>query len=206
MSCLQAFLQTSPTNSRIIRVLEKYNQLISRGKDSIFWWTPSHVGIKGNEEADEAAKEALLLNEASETVVALDLGNKINNLLQEEWQKEWEKKSESNMNNKLKRILPKLNENHTPKGMTRRDGSICARLRIGHSYLTHCYLSKGEPQLFCVSCNEALTINHLLANCAEFADSRRKYYSTNTLEEVLTTGNYAHVLSFLKEINLYKKV
>ena len=90
--------------------------------------------------------------------------------------------------------------------MTRRDGTVCARLHIGHSYLTHCYLLKGEPQPFCVSCNEALTINHLLTNCAEFADSRRKHYSTNTLEEVLSSGNYAHVLSFLKEINLYKKV
>ena len=48
-----------------------------------------------------------------------------NNLLQEEWQQEWE--SESNVNNKLKRILPKLNENHTPKGMTRRDGSIMCK-------------------------------------------------------------------------------
>ena len=138
------------------------------------------------------------------TIVASDLGNKINDLLQEEWQREWE--SEPNLNNKLKRVLPKLNENHTPKGMTRRDGTVCARLRIGHSYLTHCYLLKGEPQPFCVSCNEALTINHLLTNCAEFADSRRKHYSTNTLEEVLSSGNYAHVLSFLKEINLYKKV
>ena len=143
-------------------------------------------------------------NSLPKTIVALDLGNKINNLLQEEWQREWE--SEPNMNNKLKRVLPKLNENHTPKGMTRRDGTVWARLRIGHSYLTHCYLLKGEPQSFCVSCNEALTINHLLTNCAEFADSRRKHYSTNTLEEVLSLGNYAHVLSFLKEINLYKKV
>ena len=97
--------------------------------------------------------------------------------------------------------------------MTRRDGTVCAKLRIGHSYLTHCYLLKGEPQPFCVSCNEALTINHLLTNCAEFAvkfqiltATRRKHYSTNTLEEVLSSGNYAHVLSFLKEINLYKKV
>ena len=164
-------------------MLEKYNQLKSKGKDIIFCWIPSHIGIKGNEEADEAAKEALSLNEASKTIVALDLGNKINNLLQEEGQREWE--SEPNMNNKLKRVLPKLNENHTPKGMTKRDGTVCARLRIGHSYLTHCYLLKGEPQPFCVSCNEALTINHLLTNCAEFADSRRKHYSTNTLEEVL---------------------
>ena len=62
--------------------------------------------MKGNEEADEAAKEALSLNEASKRIVASDLGSKINNLLQEEWQREWE--SESNMTNKLKRVLPKL--------------------------------------------------------------------------------------------------
>ena len=77
---------------------------------------------------------------------------------------------------------------------------------IGHSYLTHCYLLKGEDQPFCISCNEALTINHLLTNCAEFADSRRKHYSATTLEEVLTAGNYAHVLAFLREINLYQKL
>ena len=55
--------------------------------------------------------------------MASDLGNKINNLLQEEWQRAWE--SEPNINNKLKRVLPKLNENHTPKGMTKRDGTVC---------------------------------------------------------------------------------
>ena len=144
LSCLQALLQASPTNPWVVRVLEKYNQLNPEEKISFFCWIPSHISRKGNEEADEAAKEALSLNEASKTIVASDLGNKINNLLQEEWQREWE--SGSNMNNKLKRVLPKLKENHTPKGMTRRDGTVYARLRIGHSYLTHCYLLKGEPQ------------------------------------------------------------
>ena len=86
LSCLQALLQASSINPWVVRVLEKYNQLKSKGKDIIFCWIPSHIGIKGNEEADEAAKEALSLNEASKTIVALDLGNKINNLLQEEWQ------------------------------------------------------------------------------------------------------------------------
>ena len=66
MSCLQAFLQTSHTNPRIVLVLEKYNQLKPRGKDIYFFcWIPSHVSIKGNKEADKVAKEALSLNEAA---------------------------------------------------------------------------------------------------------------------------------------------
>ena len=36
LSCLQAFLQASPKNPWVVRVLEKYNQLKSRGKISFF--------------------------------------------------------------------------------------------------------------------------------------------------------------------------
>ena len=50
--------------------------------------------------------------------------------------------------------------------MTRRDGTVCARLRIGHSYLTHCYLLKGEPhllrQLQRSTDNKRLTVQNLL--------------------------------------------
>ena len=76
----------------------------------------------------------------------------------------------------------------------------------GHLYLTHCCLLKLEPQPLCFSCNEVLTLDHLLISCTQFANIRLKHYSANTLEEVLTSGNYAHVLSFLSEINLYKKL
>ena len=40
-------------------------------------WIPSRIGIKGNKEIDEAAKEALSLNKASKMIVPSDLGNKI---------------------------------------------------------------------------------------------------------------------------------
>ena len=110
-----------------------------------------------------------------------------------EWQREWE--SESNMNNKLKRILPKINENHTPKGINRRDGTVYARLRIGHLYFDSLlspkgYISyyKGEPKPFCISCNEALTIYHLLTNCAEFADIRQKHYLSKHIRGSLRIG------------------
>ena len=61
MPYLQAFLQNSPINHKIVRVLEKYNQLKSRGKDIIFFSIPGHVSIKGNEEADEAAKYSFIM-------------------------------------------------------------------------------------------------------------------------------------------------
>ena len=76
-------------------MLEKCSQLKSRGKDIIYCWIPSHIGIEVNEEADKAAKVALSLNEAPKQVLTSDLGNEINNLLHEGWQQEWE--AESNM-------------------------------------------------------------------------------------------------------------
>ena len=39
LSCLQA----SPKNPWVVRVLEKYNQMTSRGKDVVFCWIPSHM-------------------------------------------------------------------------------------------------------------------------------------------------------------------
>ena len=43
----------------LIDFFEHYTQLCKEGKDIKLMWVPSHVNIKGNEEADTAAKEAL---------------------------------------------------------------------------------------------------------------------------------------------------
>ena len=58
-STLQALLHSHPSNPQIIRVVHSYNQAILQGKSIVFCWIPSHIGIRGNEEADKAAKEAL---------------------------------------------------------------------------------------------------------------------------------------------------
>ena len=59
-----------------------------------FLWVPAHVGVKGNEEADEEAKKAV----KEETVqIHLQYGapeymEKINRALKERWQKSWRRK------------------------------------------------------------------------------------------------------------------
>ena len=50
----------------------------------------------------------------------------------------------------------------------RRDEVVLSRLRLGHSYLTHSYLLKGEPPPECVTCNCRLTISHILVDCIEY--------------------------------------
>ena len=57
LSCLQAIEQQHIDHPLVLDVLEKYSALIN--KTVLFCWVPSHVGIRGNELADAAAKAEL---------------------------------------------------------------------------------------------------------------------------------------------------
>jgi len=43
------------------KFITAYSELSSSGKAIILNWIPSHIGIRGNERADQAAKSALNL-------------------------------------------------------------------------------------------------------------------------------------------------
>ena len=44
------------------KFITDYSQLFNSGKTIVLIWIPSHIGIRGNELADEAAKSALNLS------------------------------------------------------------------------------------------------------------------------------------------------
>jgi len=46
---------------RIRNLFTDYTHLSNSGKTIVLIWIPSHIGIRGNEYADEAAKSALTL-------------------------------------------------------------------------------------------------------------------------------------------------
>ena len=77
---------------------------------------------------------------------------------------------------------------------------VLTRLRIGHSALTHRYILSQDDKPFCVSCNTDLTIKHILVNCTEFNDTRKKHFKCTNMKNIFDIIDPKKILSFLKEI------
>ena len=106
---------------------------------------PSHVGIVGNQKMDAAAK-AVLLRRVNNTPIPFGNFKKhINVLMKTKRQSEWDEA----ISNKLHAIHPQLGL--WPRGfrIIRHVESVLARIRIGHTYMTHCFLLKrvDPPQV-----------------------------------------------------------
>jgi len=200
MSCLQALYHHKLERADLLQILEKCHALKVQGKTIEFCWVPSHVGIRGNERADCAAKAALQLPISTNIQIPYtDLKPTINTYFTRVWQNHW---SQIQFN-KLQTIKPIIGETKL-KGLTfRRDEVVLHRARIGHTFLTHSYLLKRENAPDCSVCNCLLTVQHILIDCPNYQPIRAKYFATHNLHELFKRVHPLCVLNFLKEINLY---
>ena len=53
---------------------------------------------------------------------------------------------------------------------------VLARAHIGHSYMTHSYLLKGDQMSECIPCYCALSVKHILIECVDCMEVRHQYY------------------------------
>ena len=162
-SALQALLSKwdHPTVQIIMRFLVFLHTV---HKTVIFCWLPSHVGISGNERADSAEKAALQKDISDCLISYTDAYQYISQYVRDLWQSEWD----TAVNNKLHATKPLTGEQPSAYRSIRRDEVVLSRLKLGHSYLTHSYLLKGEPPPECITCNFRLTISHILVDCIEY--------------------------------------
>ena len=200
LSVLKSLNHTSSKSPKIQNLIEKHHEL-SKTKEIIFCWLPSHVGIKGNEAADVKAKASLDLEISNFKLPCTDFKPFINRYILSKWQLSWDRATF----NKLHEIKPVLGKNTIYRSL-RRDEVVLTRLRIGHTRLTHSYLLKREDQPFCISCNEPFTAKHFLIDCIEFSHVRRQFFQTNDLRYLFENVPADNILFFLKHINLFNKV
>ena len=142
LSTLQAIaIQTFDIiNITVFSILKLYTQLTDMGKHVSLCWIPSYVGIKGNEMADNAAKEGIRSVVTQSKIPPESFVPHISKLCMEEWQDSWD----STLTNKLFSIKPVLGKNKPHTSLCHRDETVITRLRIGHSRMTHSYLLPRE--------------------------------------------------------------
>ena len=90
LSVLKSLNHTASKNPKIQNVIEKHHEL-SKSKDVLFCWLPSHVGIKGNEAADVKAKASLDLEISNFKLPCTDFKPFINRYILSKWQLSWDR-------------------------------------------------------------------------------------------------------------------
>ncbi|KAL4144146.1 hypothetical protein QTP88_006372 [Uroleucon formosanum] len=150
---------TNPTDIAK-NIQEKTNDLKLRGINITFIWVPGHTNIRGNEMADQAAKEAAQPNnlniQSLDTVTYDDIKTHIKSKSLIKWQTHWSKQQ-----TKLNEIKNTIFNWRDP-GLSRKEKILINRLRIGHTRLTHQHLMAKEEPTQCTVCGVALTVKHVI--------------------------------------------
>ena len=115
---------------------------MSGDKYVTFCWIPRPRDIRGNEDADGAAKDALSKAQPDNfELPCTDVFMKIQPFISSLWQERWDKE----VDNKLHAILPQIDDKYYSECTNRKDEVIISRLRIGNTRLTHSFRMKNRP-------------------------------------------------------------
>ena len=158
LSVLLSLHNKKMDNPLILQLLQKLHHLSCAHKTIHLCWIPSHIGIRGNEAADMAAKESLDQDITASQVPYTDLKSHINHFISSKWQERWL----SCRDNKLFQIKHTLGE--WPPGFrrSRKEEVVLSRLRIGNTYFYHSYILRREDPPECTACQEIYSVRHVL--------------------------------------------
>ena len=174
---------------------------MSNCKEILICWIPSHIGVRGNERADLAAKSTLDLTPDKFRIPYTDMKLTINKFLHTKWQQHWN----NNTHNKLFQIQSTLGEWRPAFRKSRRDQVIVSRLRIVHTRLTHSFILKQRNNNQCLTCQTPYTIKQVLIECRAFTFIRKWFFKVNHLRDLFDNIKMNDILS-LRETGLYHKI
>ena len=198
LSALQAIAGRNLNHPMLLEFHKLHSQLSSEDYDITFIWIPSHVGIRGNEEVDSLAKRAVEEEIGSTKVPFSDLKPLVHKYILKQWQDEWQLQKD----NKLYEARPKLTEHLQSFRGSRREEVVLSRLHVGHTFLTHSFYFKNEERPFCVACDENLTVQHILLDCADLIEVRHKHFTAASMKELFRDVPPDVIFDFLRDIHI----
>ena len=160
-SVLKALSDIRNKHSVIKKLLYDIGTMNEKNKEIQMCWIPSHIGIRGNEEADQRAVAGAKRPEQYIWVYYRDWFPEIDRVIIEDWNREWESKKQ-----KMYEVRRKIEKWEINNKVTRREEVVMNRLRSGQTQLTHGYILENTGQRvgpICIFCDNAvITVKHLL--------------------------------------------
>ena len=171
LSSLLSLRSFNPNNPIVQDILSRLTSVERAGKFIQFCWIPSHVGIRGNELADAAARRAAAAPCLRRLPLpARDFYPAVRSFTTFSWQTEWRLHGSE----KLRKVKPTLEPWQSCFQGKRHHEVVLCRLRIGHTYATHGYLLRGDDQPTCSHCAVPLTVTHILLSCPHLEPNRTR--------------------------------
>ena len=160
------------------------------------------VGIYGNEKVDTNAKESLNLEETVFKIPYVNFKPFINKYISDKWQTIW---NEAKFD-KLREVEPIVKRPRVIHKLSRREEIVLARLRIGHTRITHSYLLKRDDQPTCLGSDTPFIVKHFHLECTDFAAKIISCFQANNLKELFKAVPVGKILPFLRQVNLFCKI
>lgn len=186
-SSLEALLKIDDISHPGVYQLHKLALSLADNQQVTFLWIPGHCGIAGNVLADALANESALLPLPVDEPLPLGDALHLTKIrFAEHLQNQWDCTHSTHMYN----IKPSLGVWPTCLQPTREREVILARLRCGHTRLTHSHLFDRTDPPICETCKVRLSVEHILIGCNALAHKRRQilnYIAAHRLELSLST-------------------
>jgi ribonuclease HI len=203
LSSVRCLKDRKPVNAIAQKI---YRKMLRRPEFTVkIIWIPAHLGIEGNDMADELAKQATEESECYGLPLIQDVINLAENRLNEEWQQWWtDINTTSGQIVKTRSIKNTVNKWRVTTFKDRETSYKITRIRLGHTRFSHDHVfTRDERRLCC--CGEVLTVDHVLRLCILFEDARDKH-EVNMASLDGQQRDIDNIVAFFKEVNLWQDV
>ena len=152
LASLRSF-HSSSRQGLLYEVLMSVTRCVSQGTEIKFMWVPAHVGVEGNEQADELAKRALTKEKVDMNIKfsRAEAKGVVWERVNQRWQARWDGEERGRHFYQVQKCV----KGRSVGGGSRREEVVWMRLRLGHSMLNGNLKLIGKHQTgMCESCGE----------------------------------------------------